>query len=167
MWHDEENLKEYVILDPIKFFVEPLTNIICKFNQTGTDPTIHEKPIHKKAFRQFTRKFADLTDNGHLAHSLLVFLLSDYQIHFDVLLLLMKKYGFLVEIKPKLTIDISNNTKETYYIVPSLLPDRQGQQQMTYFPLETKFYFALTLDSETSSNMTYAFAEHLEKTCNG
>eukprot|EP01041_Mallomonas_annulata_P031695 gene31695-54038_t len=30
MWHDEERLKDVVIIDPIKYFVTPATLIICK-----------------------------------------------------------------------------------------------------------------------------------------
>ena len=175
MWHEEESLRTVVILNPIEFLVTPLTTIICKFVSEGdADPTMHERPIHKKAQRLMARKFVDLTDSGRLAHSLLVLLLSEYEANFDVLVSLMVKFGFLVEIKPKtkkqgeVVVGLGDGTQETHFIVPALLPKKQQQQkplQTNLYPVQTKFYFGLTLDPDVSSSFSVAFADNLQKTC--
>jgi hypothetical protein len=166
MWHEEESLRGVVILNPIEFLVTPLTILICKFLQSGSDPTMHERPIHKKAQRQFARKYADLTDYGRLAHSLLLVLLEEYQMHFDVLLGLMIKFGFLVEIQPKKgNHGVLNAPIETYYIVPALLPERKGTERLQFFDRETRFFFGLTIDPDVASAFSVAFAENLQQTC--
>ena len=100
MWHQEESLRSVVIIDPTVYLVKPLTIIICNYYQHGTDPTDHFQQIHKDCQIKYKRAFLELSKKGRLFQRVLEYLLKDYKQHFDVLLELMKKFGFLVELLP-------------------------------------------------------------------
>jgi hypothetical protein len=50
LWINDEKLKDIVILDPIKYFVDPATMIICKHILTKDDPyhIVHCEEIHQE-----------------------------------------------------------------------------------------------------------------------
>jgi hypothetical protein len=50
IWIEEPGLRDVVILDPIEYFVKPVTRIICKHLASKKDPYAikHELPIHKE-----------------------------------------------------------------------------------------------------------------------
>ena len=115
MWHQEEALRSVVIIHPTVYLVKPLTIIICNYFQHGTDPTNHFQQIHIDCQARFTDLFLELSEKGRLVHRVLEFLLKDYKQHFDVLLELMKKFGFLMEIHPP-----PSPTKIVTALLPSL-----------------------------------------------
>ena len=43
MWHEEDTLRDVIVLDAIKYFVKPITAVICKHNATSDDSTRHFK----------------------------------------------------------------------------------------------------------------------------
>lgn len=49
MWHDEEGLRDVVILNPIEYFVTPATTVICKHSPTEHDKTVHFVDVHEQA----------------------------------------------------------------------------------------------------------------------
>jgi hypothetical protein len=99
MWHEDEELRDIVILDPLKFFVEPVTVIICKHKPTAGDPTQHLLPVHKVCRKKYYEEWKQMEDYGILSHKLLYGLLSaDYESHVNRLVHLMIKYGLLVPI---------------------------------------------------------------------
>jgi hypothetical protein len=50
IWIEEPGLREVVILDPIEYFVKPVTRIIYKHLASKKDPYVlkHELPFHKE-----------------------------------------------------------------------------------------------------------------------
>ena len=62
MWHDEEGLRDTVILDPINFFVAPATTVICKHSPVGDDPTHHQNSTHKICQQQYSVDFNKMVD---------------------------------------------------------------------------------------------------------
>ena len=98
MWHEEEALRSVVIIDPTVYLVKPLTIIICNYYQNGTDPTDHFQQIHRDCQLKSNRQFLELPKKGRLVQRVFEFLLNDFKKDLNVLLELMKKFGFLVEI---------------------------------------------------------------------
>lgn len=118
MWHDHHGLCDVIILDPIAFFVTPATKIIF-------DPKVHNLSHSSEP------KWDALTKHGILDSSLLSDLWKDFQQHRNLLLNLMCRYGLLVPLLNKSTIDSSDisiaaNSSDTY-IVPSLLSPSSRQ----------------------------------------
>eukprot|EP00808_Paulinella_micropora_P016426 g21601.t1 len=98
--------------DQGRFFLEPVTRIICEFDT-------HRIPAHDKAAQSLPLQFGRLR-RGMLDKVLLPLLLEDISAETkEHLLALMVKFGLAVELQP----DASTAKDETEFLVPALLPD--------------------------------------------
>jgi hypothetical protein len=128
MWHDEEMLRNIVILDPIKYFVEPVTRLICKHRaQDGTgqqrDYSVHYEKWHKDCQDYDYDKWLELKEEGLLHDSILQVLLSDIDSSRKLFLTrLMVKIGLIVRLIAQTAAEVD----EVKYLVPALLP-RSGR----------------------------------------
>jgi GTPase SAR1 family protein len=140
IWIDEPGLREIVILDPIEYFVKPVTRIICKHLASKKDPyaTKHELPIHKECQKLEERVSEDwklMLEFGMVSDKLARRLLTNKTVDnidglpeqtVEKLLLLMERYGLMV---PALLEGVNHASTEPYlprerhYFVPSLVPD--------------------------------------------
>jgi hypothetical protein len=83
MWVNEEKLRDIVILNPIEFFVVPVTTLICKLKPTGTSDTCHTyTEIHRYCKTHFYPEWKKMEEKG------LVYACSNsYQFNYLLLLL--------------------------------------------------------------------------------
>jgi hypothetical protein len=136
LWHEEEGLRNTVIIDAIKFFVTPAKTVICK-HATDTrddDSTRHVLPIHKTAQKKHYQDWLNMVDRGVVTSVLLGTQLTDYSDTYAILLQLMVLYGLIVPLlhlcaNLELYLDdlaVSDAdgglTDVTTYLVPALLP---------------------------------------------
>ena len=157
MWHDQPELRDIIILDPIKFFVEPAALIICKHIQDGNDPTIHFLSVHYKCKRKQPNKFNELSTKGILNSSLLPILWEKFKEHSAILLHLMCRYGLLVPLLYNTIVDSSDVVTapvSVKYIVPSLLPSPSSQHKEQWLedgaPYQTCYFvFSYSEEMET------------------
>ena len=139
MWHEEHSLRNVVILDPVKFFVSPASNIICQHTE-DEQGTIHSNYTLKKAYKRFRNDFEELKNGGVVSSVLLKFILQEHlreSTQSDELLLklfeavrdLMIKYSFLIPMYDKTKEDEFLETDPIEYLVPSLLraPNETGE----------------------------------------
>lgn len=104
---DTPGLDDVVILDPIKFFVIPVSNIVCYHH-------LQELPIHKMCQKKKLGQWNRMIESGVVEHGLLQLLLSDHNIHYSTIVKLMIKFGFLVQLETR--------GGAVEYLVPALLP---------------------------------------------
>lgn len=77
MWHPESSLRNVIILDPVKFFVDPATIIICKHRpDDSADSTWHYTPIHRNCNQRFPADWQLFLRCGILTEAALQCLLS-------------------------------------------------------------------------------------------
>ncbi|KAJ1434132.1 hypothetical protein B484DRAFT_429324 [Ochromonadaceae sp. CCMP2298] len=93
MWHEDEALRDVVILDAVTYFVQPATLVICKHAPTATDPTLHLLPQHKKCRKALPAEFRNMTEKGIVTGQLLQMLLGGEA---GRIVTLMVKFGLLV-----------------------------------------------------------------------
>ena len=77
MWNEDPELRDVVVLDAIRYFVRRITQVICKHKPTGSDPTSHHLPIHKRAMKLFWEDWTELVHEGKCSEPLLRFLLQE------------------------------------------------------------------------------------------
>jgi len=118
MWHDEPELRDVVILDPVSFLVAPATIIICKLTPDHDDSTHHFVAMHRECDRMHKREWLMLKQEGVLSAVLLPILWKDYLPHTNTLLLLMVKFGLLVPLRTSSDVAKGGITQ---YLVPTLL----------------------------------------------
>ena len=105
-WLNEDGLRDVVVLDPFKTFVEPIRVIICNPSSHAKGKTHNECSLEDPdAYNEYKK--------GKLKKVLLEKLLADWAHNIKEIVSLMLKYGLMV--------DISNDT----YLVPSLLESAQ------------------------------------------
>jgi hypothetical protein len=98
IWINEEKLRDIIILDPVEYFVKPVTLIICKHIATKDDPshTVHCVEIHKVCREKWPQDWFQMLEFGivseRLARNLLRSSCKD-EIHVDNVLSLMERYG--------------------------------------------------------------------------
>ena len=131
MWHDQSVLRDFIILDPIEFFVKPASLIICKHIRDGNNPTMHFLPVHSKCKKMQFRNFDILTKNGILNSSLLPILWEELaEDRRTILLHLMCRYGLLVPLlynTAEESSDVVTVPASEKYLVPSLLSSSSNQ----------------------------------------
>jgi GTPase SAR1 family protein len=113
MWYDEPELRDSVILDPIAYFVKPVTRVICH-----TD--MHNKVAHQRCRKLRCKDFDILFTTGVASPDILKDLLGYDGYDTDTLILLMMKYGLAMCWREKvgsLPLDSSVN-----YFIPALFP---------------------------------------------
>jgi len=157
-WNEEESLRDYIIMDPLGFFVKPVTNIICKHSPNFGDPTMHHRPIFDSAKRSLPDDFADMTDEGIVSQDLLSFLLSECGPEEDFVTKLMIKYGLVLPYETLsrakssiMSFDDDDKSEIQYvtsksYLVPALLKERDTRNgsRMRRFDWKGSFYIYFT-----------------------
>ena len=102
-------------MDPISFFVTPVTIVICKHVPTANDPTHHLLDVHKICRKKKHRQWQKMTTSGVVDHDVLELLLQEHADNFVNLVRLMIKFGLLVHLQ-------SGGSAKDEYLVPALLP---------------------------------------------
>jgi GTPase SAR1 family protein len=122
MWLDEPELRDVVILDPVKYLVVPATILICNIQPTvGTTEAVHHAhPSHRECMHKCKDEWNALLKGGVLHTKLLPILWRDYQSDADILLPLMVKYGLLVPLRPASGTSAPGPVV-SMYLVPALL----------------------------------------------
>jgi hypothetical protein len=116
MWLEDAKLVDTVIFNPIQYFVEPATKIVCKLNPTEGDATTHETNIHRQANIVMREDYSQLQENATVSNALADFLLQEYGgPRVDKIKYLMVKYGLMA---PK----IKDDSTVEEFVVPALLP---------------------------------------------
>ena len=131
MWHDEETLKNMVILNPIQAFIEPCSLLIRKYKSTANDLTVHMSPLHKECQDKLPDDFVDMRDNGIVSDALLQLIFKSAGVSVEMVVRLMIKYSLVVAVhaydedkEDKAGSSSSTIIPDvTSYIVPSLLPE--------------------------------------------
>jgi hypothetical protein len=143
MWHEDEALRNVIILDAVQFFVQPVTLIICKHAPTANDPTLHLLPAHKKCRKAMPHEFRNMTEKGIVTGELVKLLMGEHTQHVDNIVSLMVKFGLLVPMQH----DAEEGGEEEgaagteEYLVPALLPcfDSSSAGAWTEAPYSTCF----------------------------
>jgi GTPase SAR1 family protein/DNA-binding Lrp family transcriptional regulator len=129
IWIEEPGLREVVILDPIEYFVKPVTRIICKHLASRKDPYAikHELPIHKECHQgELSEDWKLMLESGLVSDRLARRLLKNKteltpkglpDMTIEKLLLLMKQYGLVILIR------LEDESSATTLFVPTLVPD--------------------------------------------
>jgi GTPase SAR1 family protein len=132
IWIKEPGLREVVILDPIEYFVKPVTRIICKHLASKKDPyaTKHELPIHKECQRELSEDWKLMLEFGIVSDKLARRLLANTEIDAEQsdetverLLQFMQRFGLLIPVHFKEDEDEDEHRARSSYFVPSLVPD--------------------------------------------
>jgi GTPase SAR1 family protein len=115
MWYNEPGLNETIILDPIAYFVKPVTRVICQ-------PKLHYSKAHE-TYRKNKREAYDiLYGTGLASHDILYGMLS-YEGHCaNTLTALMLKYG-LASCWTEGDRGTAVPVATTMYLIPSLFPE--------------------------------------------
>jgi GTPase SAR1 family protein len=110
MWYATKELKGVVILDPVGFFVKPVTRVIC-------DPELHWMEAHAVYALQYPAEYEAMRQRGFVSEPLLSALLGygDNTGSCQMLIALMLNHRLLVVLDPR---DIQTPT----YVVPALFP---------------------------------------------
>jgi hypothetical protein len=147
MWNPEDDLKDLIIMDPIKFFVTPATNVICKHNPTQGDLTHHLTELHKLCRKENNSDWLAMTTRGIVSESLLRMLLSKAD-HIERIIALMLKFGLIVPIT-------GTSDEQKTYLVPSLLPALPpSESYLVDEPWTHTGYFIFTIDKSLLSQPT-------------
>lgn len=123
MFHDEPELRNVVILDPISYFVSPVTLIICKHVPTDSDPTHHLLDVHKMCRKKKHAQWQKMTNYGVVDTDLLRLLLNEHADNVNQLVRLMTKFGLLVRLQSSDSNESASDMLDSdEYLVPALLP---------------------------------------------
>ena len=131
MWHEEPSLRNVVILDPIKFFVSPATNIVCQHKE-DEQGTIHSNDVLREAERNYHDDFQVMKSTGVVSSELLQFILMEHikrekqtgqqlNVRYEAIKRLMNKYDLIVPMFDDFGEDDLAVTTPKKYLVPSLL----------------------------------------------
>jgi GTPase SAR1 family protein len=158
IWINEEKLRDIVILDPIEYFVKPVTMIICKHIATKDDPyhTVHCEKVHKACRDEWSQDWFHMLEFGLVSERLAVRLLGsicESGDHIDKILLLMERYGFLTRISALVPVQ---------YIIPALLPENprlllHEKSDLLMGKLISRLTTRLTLLDSFSSRVSFTF----------
>mmetsp|Transcript_23591 Transcript_23591/g.23783 ORF Transcript_23591/g.23783 Transcript_23591/m.23783 type:complete len:1313 (+) Transcript_23591:119-4057(+) len=131
MWHEDEKLRDVVILNAVDYFITPATRVVCKHQSSLEDRSadcVHYLPIHKKCKKELPLDWQNMLDKGIVTTELLYRLLEEAANQREEVILLMKKFGLLIPLIPtgigidaELDLDVSSNDIRQY-LVPALLP---------------------------------------------
>lgn len=128
MWHNEDNLRDVVVLDPIRYFVDPATLVICKHNPDLDDATNHGKAIHRECMQQCYEDWPLFVERGLITRRMLNSLWSEYDNERrNILTKLCIKFGLFVPIRNKTSLEVSK------YLVPALFPSFPGTRTSQYW----------------------------------
>ena len=117
--HPESDLRHTVIMDPLKFLVDPASRIVCQHG-------VHHIELHEKARQSWPLDYRKFVEHGRLSKRLLRSLWEDRQPHLEELARLMVKYGLLIPLLEKSMERNEQEKREEHstkeYLVPALLP---------------------------------------------
>jgi GTPase SAR1 family protein len=156
LWIEEDALRQQVIVDPINFFVDPATKVICDHTTSADqiDQTIFREAIHDRAQRKMPSDWKKMVTKGVVSRGLMEYLLSDHdEVQRSFVMQLMEKYGLAVPIHDDdpLHVAVSNNTfPVNKYVIPALLPF-----------CESSFEFPCRVDV-TLHTCAFVFSLHLQ-----
>eukprot|EP01038_Epipyxis_sp_PR26KG_P012321 gene12321-16525_t len=159
LWNQEELLRDIIILDPISFFVKPVTNVICKHNPTEGDPTRHFTKLHRKCFNFVPYDWNEMIEKGVVSKNNLLNLLllsDDGSFSTSNVIQLMIKYGLIVPF----AYSMNNSHDVTEYLVPSILPtmpvniSRQKEEEWDHVG-----YYVFTTDPKLSKQDFISISE--------
>jgi GTPase SAR1 family protein len=115
MWYDEPELRETVILDPVAYFVMPVTRVICQLE-------MHLSDIHRRCRKQRREEFDILFSAGIASPDILHDLLISDGYDVCTLITLMLKYGLAV-CWQRDGGDAASVVGTRKYLIPSLFPE--------------------------------------------
>ena len=127
MWHhQDEGLKDIVILDPAQFLIKPATFVICQYGNEG-DKIRHRQEMRVKCEKKFPKAWSQMMKRGIVSSELLQLLLSDFKETRETIILLMIKYGLMMPIEMQSSSQqfLDENIHASYnsdMVVPALLP---------------------------------------------
>jgi GTPase SAR1 family protein len=192
IWIEEPGLREIVILDPMEYFVKPVTRIICKHLASKKDPyaTKHELSVHKQCQRELSEDWKLMLEFGMVSDQLARRLLAgdrEGEESVERILSLMSMYGLMIPLRgqedPTLNCEA---TEMPMYFVPSLVPAnpesivisenssdekkllsrlRQRFLSLTRFPSSFTVFLAFSLP--TTSNSSFQLFSYDEVETNG
>ena len=128
LWLDEPGLRDVVILDIIRFFVEPVTLIICNHISTPSDGTVHHKNIQVACRKNFPEAWNQMVSKGIIGLDLMNVLLRHHvqTCNIPVVIDMMLKYGLIVRLEQTedRVCEVSELPSQLLdnYLVPALLP---------------------------------------------
>jgi GTPase SAR1 family protein len=131
LWLDDVNTRDSVIFNPVKFFVKPVSLIICKHIATLDDPTktVHCEPVHQQCRNDSPDEWIRMLEFGLVSRSSAEMILKSYfkerPDHIQVILSLMEKYRL-----------ISRESTSDLFLIPSLFP---GNPYLLDFPPRSDF----------------------------
>jgi GTPase SAR1 family protein len=139
MWYADDDLRAVVILDAVKFFVQPATRIICS-------PDLHSFDAHQYCKKLHFKDYQRMVEKGIISDRLLMEFLSfgDDREHAFLVRALMLRYGLLVrwrqeaansEEQEAVTTLMREDT--TNYFVPALFQPQNGS--INSLPSGSKF----------------------------
>ena len=119
MFHPESALRHTVIMDPLKFLVDPASRIVCQHG-------VHHIELHEKARQSWPLDYRKFVDHGRLSKRLLTSLWEDRHSHSEELARRMVKYGLFIPLLEK-WMDSKEQEKlgehsTSEYLVPALMP---------------------------------------------
>jgi hypothetical protein len=164
MWFHEEGLDSTVILDPVAYFVNPITRVIC-------DPKKHCPKIHDECRKKHGVLYDELITNRLANKDVLTYLLGGQEGHAEIIILLMLKLGLLVRWDTEERPSSAMSTAECF-LVPSLFLE-SAESLMT-----TQLHFPLPGDMKVPVSTVYLlfspnpkslecgmYEEHIRKFC--
>ena len=77
MWHEDPALQSIVILDPIEFFVNPATSIVCQ-HVKDNQGTVHMNDVLDKARKFHRNDFERIESRGVISLILLKFIIEEH-----------------------------------------------------------------------------------------
>ena len=130
LWIDETGLRDVVILDPVTYFVEPASRIICNHRAHFSDSTIHHKNIQAVCRKNQGMECDRMIQKGLVSRQLLNVLLSHKLEpgNIPAVIDLMLKYGLIIRLEQTQggPTQVCRSTDQQYFLVPSLLPTAVG-----------------------------------------
>jgi GTPase SAR1 family protein len=136
IWIEEPGLREVVILDPIEYFVKPVTRIICKHLASKKDPYAikHELPIHIQCQRELSEDWKQMLEFGLVSDKLARTLLQNKTTvdppglpdrSVEQLLSFMERYGLMIPVHSRAngSAELKSLRTDTMFFVPSLVPE--------------------------------------------
>ena len=119
LWVDEASLCDCVVLDALKFLVEPATEVICKLRPTAGDSTNHEGAVHKRCAQLYFADWRRFKDRGIASADIVKFILGNSTSEVLMVMKLMVKYGLMVPLSYRERDDVDDE------LLPLELLDKQ------------------------------------------
>jgi hypothetical protein len=113
MWYNEPGLSETIILDPIAYFVKPVTRVICHED-------VRKSAVHEVCHKKRRKEYDVLFGTGVASPEILKNMLGYEGCDADALTLLMLKYGLAM---CWLTAEDGGAGRVAKYFIPPLFPE--------------------------------------------